>query len=57
MTLLVDVVVVNADGSVFRQYRMNHDDEAQRRVLGQQCRFAFEAGQSVSTTPIPRQQS
>ena len=32
-------------------YRMNHDDPTQRRVLGEQCRNAFEAGQCVVTIP------
>lgn len=30
-------------------YSMDHDDQAQRRVLGQQCRNAFEAGQVIVT--------
>lgn len=30
---------------------MDHDDPAQRRVLGEQCRSAFEAGQCVVTIP------
>lgn len=33
-------------------YVMDHDDPSQRRVLGEQCRNAFEAGQSVVTNPI-----
>lgn len=33
-------------------YIMNHDDAAERRVLGEQCRNAFEAGQCVVTYPI-----
>jgi hypothetical protein len=35
-------------------YTMNHDDAQQRRVLGIQCRNAFEAGQSIRTDPITR---
>lgn len=35
----------------FRTYTMDHDDQAQRRVLGEQCRNAFEAGQCVVTYP------
>lgn len=30
-------------------YVMDHDDPAQRRVLGEQCRNAFEAGQMIVT--------
>jgi len=30
-------------------YIMNHDDFSQRRVLGEQCRSAFEGGQVVVT--------
>lgn len=32
-------------------YHMDHDDQTQRRVLGEQCRNAFEAGQCVVTYP------
>lgn len=32
-------------------YAMNHNREAERRVLGQQCRYAFEAGQMMLTYP------
>lgn len=34
-------------------YDMEHDDAAQRRVLGEQCRNAFEAGQCIVTYPKP----
>jgi len=37
----------------FRCYTMNHDDPAERRVLGEQCRNAFEAGQVIVTYPKP----
>lgn len=33
------------------EYVMDHNDPAQRRVLGEQCRNAFEAGQVVMTGP------
>lgn len=33
-------------------YTMDHDDQAQRRVLGEQCRNAFEAGQCVITSVV-----
>lgn len=49
--LLIKVIVSNPDGTIFRQYIMDHDDTQQRRVLGEQCRNAFEAGQSISTAP------
>lgn len=32
-------------------YVIDHDDPAQRRVLGEQCRNAFEGGQTVITSP------
>jgi hypothetical protein len=35
-----------------REYVMDHDDPAQRRVLGEQCRNAFEGGQTILTTPV-----
>ncbi|URA06948.1 hypothetical protein Pfeifenkraut_BL30051 [Xanthomonas phage Pfeifenkraut] len=37
----------------FRSYTMNHDDPAERRVLGEQCRNAFEGGQVIVTYPKP----
>lgn len=37
---------------LFRAYTMDHDDPAQRRVLGEQCRNAFEGGQRVVTYPV-----
>ena len=39
-------------GIPFKWYTMNHDDAAERRVLGEQCRNAFEAGQCVVTYPV-----
>jgi len=38
-------------GEPIREYLMDHNDPAQRRVLGEQCRNAFEAGQQVWTCP------
>lgn len=35
----------------WRSYTMNHDDPSERRVLGEQCRNAFEGGQVVVTYP------
>ena len=35
----------------FKKYFLDHDDQSQRRVLGEQCRNAFEAGQCVVTYP------
>lgn len=52
--MLIIVVEVRAEhGSkhLIRAYTMDHDDQFQRRVLGEQCRNAFEAGQSVTTYP------
>lgn len=39
------------DDKPIREYDMNHDDAAQRRVLGEQCRNAFEGGQVIVTYP------
>jgi hypothetical protein len=36
------------------EYVMDHDDPAQRRVLGEQCRNAFEGGQLIVTYPEPQ---
>lgn len=52
MQLLIKVTVSNVDGSVVKKYVMNHDSAEQRRVLGEQCRYAFEAGQTVNTSPV-----
>lgn len=38
--------------TAFKQYVMDHDDQSQRRVLGEQCRNAFEGGQVIVTMPI-----
>lgn len=35
-----------------RQYVMDHDDASQRKVLGMQCRNAFEGGQVIVTYPV-----
>jgi hypothetical protein len=32
-------------------YTMDHNDVSERRVLGEQCRNAFEGGQVVVTMP------
>lgn len=47
-----DVPQCDIGGPVFRSYTMDHNDPAQRRVLGEQCRNAFEAGQCVLTYPV-----
>ena len=44
-------VTITDMGDTIASYTMDHDDPAQRRVLGEQCRNAFEAGQSVRTEP------
>lgn len=52
--LIVRVEVYRREGrewKLFRSYTMNHDHPAQRRVLGEQCRNAFEAGQKIVTYP------
>lgn len=36
----------------FRDYVMDHNDPSQRRVLGEQCRNAFEGGQVIVTRPL-----
>ncbi len=50
--LSVRVTVSDKSGNVVARYVMDHNDTEQRRVLGMQCRNAFEAGQSVFTQPI-----
>lgn len=37
--------------SPLRNYVINHDDPKSRRVLGEQCRNAFEGGQVIVTMP------
>ena len=49
--LYVRVAVWAANGALIRAYTMNHDDPLQRRVLGEQCRNAFEGGQRIVTYP------
>jgi len=49
--LWIRVVVETASGIAVADYRMNHDDPHQRRVLGEQCRYAFLADQAVFTFP------
>ena len=49
--LYVRVEVWAANGALIRAYTMNHDDQLQRRVLGEQCRNAFEGGQRIVTYP------
>jgi len=43
------------DMEPLRSYVMNHDDPTDRKVLGQQCRNAFEAGQVIVTHPENRE--
>lgn len=35
-------------------YIMEHDNITERRVLGEQCRNAFEGGQTVVTHPVAK---
>lgn len=49
--LWIEVIVETWDGELVREYIMDHNDIAQRRVLGEQCRNAFEAGQWIITGP------
>lgn len=51
--VLVQVTVTNSDGTLYRRYVMDHDDHAQRRVLGMQCRNAFEGWQRIETFRVP----
>lgn len=41
----------NPFGSLVGKWELDHDDPAERRVLGIRCRDAFEAGLSVRTYP------
>lgn len=45
------VVEVWQYGYLMRRYVMDHNDILQRRVLGEQCRNAFEGGQKIVTYP------
>jgi uncharacterized protein YicC (UPF0701 family) len=45
-------VVMDMKAVIYRLYDVDHNDPAQRRVLGEQCRNAFEAGQCVLTYPV-----
>lgn len=47
----IEVEVLEWDGTPVRYYTMDHNDPAQRKVLGIQCRNAFEGGQQVWTCP------
>lgn len=53
-TILLDMdgggSIENCEGFI-AMYDMEHNDAAQRRVLGEQCRNAFEAGQCIVTYP------
>jgi hypothetical protein len=40
------------DGEPLHEFVMDHNDQQQRRVLGEQCRNAFSAGQCVVTFPL-----
>lgn len=50
----VAVEVWDVDGTKLREFVMDHDDQAQRRVLGEQCRNAFEGGQRIVTYPVKK---
>lgn len=52
--MIIFVYVSTVTGQPVAQYWMDHDDGAQRRVLGAQCRNAFEAEQCVFTCPVPK---
>lgn len=50
--IYADVHAMDAgDEPPLHEYTMDHNDPAQRRVLGEQCRNAFSAGQCVVTFP------
>ena len=51
MSALRITVEIWNDQRLLRKYTMNHDDQGERRVLGEQCRNAFEGGQRVVTYP------
>lgn len=52
MKVRVQVFSSDKDGEKVVDYIMDHDNAEQRKVLGQQCRHAFEAGQKVVTFAI-----
>ena len=45
----IRVIVEAYDERLIADYVMDHDDVKQRRVLGEQCSYAFRAGQAVTT--------
>jgi hypothetical protein len=49
--LWVRVEIENAKGDVIHEYTIDHNDPQHRRVLGEQCREAFEGNQGVFTYP------
>jgi hypothetical protein len=52
--LLIRVFIedyTNDEPQLIREYVIDHDNLQHRRVLGEQCRNAFEAGQAVQTIP------
>lgn len=50
--LKICVTFFDNNNSFMKRYYMDHDDDAQRRVLGEQIYNAFRAGQSVTTFPV-----
>ncbi|UZW62733.1 hypothetical protein [Lysobacter enzymogenes] len=54
MQLLVRVEIWS-EGQLIRSFVIDHNDGAQRRVLGRQCAYALEGGQKIVT--YPEQQS
>lgn len=49
--MLMVTVEIRRGKTLVRSYQMNHDDESERRVLGQQVRDSIKAGQFVLTYP------
>ena len=51
LKIQVEIYSCTDHKTLIHSYTMDHDDADQRRVLGAQCRGAFEAGQKVVTYP------
>jgi hypothetical protein len=48
---LIHVVIEDVQEQTIADYVMNHNNAHERRVLGEQCRYAYLADQSVYTFP------
>jgi hypothetical protein len=54
LKIKVEVYNNEKEMRLLKEYELNHDDPNQRRVLGEQCRNAFEGGQMIVTFPVDK---